>query len=400
MAPNKLPSMGFAKRQIEAQVEYGFFTSRAFELVCEHCIEDEDLARFASRLGPIGTCTFCGRNEVLGTDVGTLFRYMSCCLRAEWDDPLNEVGWDQGWDPFVTILDSDDLLSDLDDPLRHPDLRTLFVTSFDHNWCQRGPYRLEHSTMLTLSWEHFAKSVRTRHRYLFLRRGTDHEDDELVPPADMLDAIAQAIHNAPHRMLTKLATGTPLIRARVHDPGEVITSAENLGSPPPGSARANRMSPVGIPMFYATDSSEAALAEVRPTDGQVVTWGEFTTTRDLWCLDLTQARPIPSIFDPSGSISRTWLRFLANFSDEVSKPAGVSPEIDYIPTQVVTEYVRDVLRSSTGEPIMAIKYSSAALLGAVCWVFFVGPEGCGDLDVARSTDLLLLDRASLSSRNL
>jgi hypothetical protein len=43
---------------------------------------------------------------------------------------------------------------------------------------------------------------------------------------------------------------------------------------------------------------------------------------------------------------------LARFAADLSEPATEErSEVDYIQTQVVTEYVRDVLRSTTGEPI-------------------------------------------------
>ena len=61
--------------------------------------------------------------------------YMAECLGAEWDDPINEVGWDHGFDDFVKIIDSDDLLWELDGPLGNEDLHMEFLSAFDHQWC-------------------------------------------------------------------------------------------------------------------------------------------------------------------------------------------------------------------------------------------------------------------------
>jgi hypothetical protein len=306
-----------------------------------------------------------------------------------------KVGWDHGWDSGVRIYDSDDLLGLLEEPLSHPDLREAFIDAFEHEWCQRGPYRLEHWHMLKLSWERFAHLVRSRHRYLFLLdQGTD--DDELVSPARMLEAVAQAIHNTPWRMLRRVPAGTPLFRARAHNEAEKPARAVDLGSPPPASARPNRMSPAGISMFYGAEDAGLAEAEVRAGPGDVVTSGRWTTTRDLWCLDLRLAEPIPSLFDMTARSSRPWLRFLAHFAVDLSKPASaVTAEVDYVPTQIVTEYVRDVLRTPSGEAVAAVAYTSAVQPDKTCWVVFAGPEECVDDEERHGRALLRLDRSTV-----
>ena len=92
---------------MEEQDESGFRSDRYFDDVCDQYIGDAALAIFVSRNGPIAEYGFCRRTDAPGMGVGELFLYMAGCLAAEWDDPVNEVGWDKGYDSFVTIVDSD-----------------------------------------------------------------------------------------------------------------------------------------------------------------------------------------------------------------------------------------------------------------------------------------------------
>ena len=196
-------------------------------------------------------------------------------------------------------------------------------------------------------------------------------------------------------MLRRLSAGTSFVRARPHDPATVLTSACDLGSPPPGAAGANRMSPAGVSMFYGADDAELAAMEVRPLRGQAVTSARWALTRDAWCLDLTQAEPIPSVFDMTARIARPWLRFLAEFAADLSKLVA-APEVDYLPTQIVTAYVRDELRSTTtGDPIDAIIYASSIDPSKRCWVVFAEPHQCADPAQATDRHLLVLDPTSI-----
>ena len=185
------------------------------------------------------------------------------------------------------------------------------------------------------------------------------------------------------------------MRARAHDANEILNTAKELGSPPPACAEYNRMSGVGISMFYGAESEDTALAEIRSNSNQAVTVGSWTPTREIVYLDLLAARPIPSIFDMNERINRTWLRFLAGFADDLARPINVKDRgLEYIPTQIVTEYIRDHLKTEDGRYIDAIRYGSATEEGGVCWVVFAGPDDCGD-EGGGSEPLLVLDPNSV-----
>ena len=371
---------GHVKRWMEEQDESGFRTDRYFDDVCEHCIGDPALALFVSRCGPILQCDFCSRTDVLGIGVGDLFHYMAGCIAAEWDDPINEVGWERGWDPSVRVYGSDELLGLADEPLENKDLYWEFVSAFQHDWCQRSPYRLEHAEMLLHSWARFAEVTKKRTRFLFERKpaGAGSSGDDLLDPAEVLEAIGTAITNADWRMVGK-TTDVQIFRARAHPVSEDHTSRVALGTPPATRAGNNRMSPAGIPMFYGAESAETAIAEIRPQRADAVTIGEWSPARELVYLDLMGARPIPSIFDMSARRDRTWLRFLASFADDLAVPVTEEDAfLEYVPIQIITEDIRDHLRAPDGRAFDAIRYQSAAdAVGGVCWVVFAEQQDCG-----------------------
>jgi hypothetical protein len=105
--------------------------------------------------------------------------------------------------------------------------------------------------------------------------------------------------------------------------------------------------------------------------------GTWTTARRLRFLDLVDV-DIPTLFDVVGKRQRPWRLFLKGFADDVSKPARPAiPDgaaVDYVSTQVFTEYVRHVLGG--GDPVLGIRYRSAVRPEGVSWVLFVSADGC------------------------
>lgn len=388
--------MGAWRELLEEQEANGFSTNRSSDNVCRLCIDDPALADYVAR-DPISTCDFCGSTNKLGMAVGDLFRYMNECLKAEWDDPINMVAWERGFVPSPSgLFDSDDLLSMVDEPLLHEDLRQEFIIAFDRMWCQQNPYRLEHSKVLIHSWLEFAEVVRTNRRFLTPLDTTAHDpmDDELLPTGKVLGAVGDAIQRSDQRVL-KRSADLRITRARVHESSEILDTAQTLGSPPSSRAKHNRMSGEGISMFYGAEDADTAIAEIRSNSNQVVTVGSWTPTCELVYLDLLAAQPIPSIFDADERSYRTELRFLIGFADDLARPIDVEDRgLEYIPTQIVTEYIRDHLKTSDGHQIDAIRYGSALDEQGVCWVVFAGPDDCGD-EGDNSEPLLVLDPNSV-----
>ncbi|WPX17187.1 RES family NAD+ phosphorylase [Pseudomonas sp. 10S4] len=160
----------------------------------------------------------------------------------------------------------------------------------------------------------------------------------------------------------------------------------------------NRMSPVGIPMFYGAFDLNTAIREIYEPDnakGKKVASGEFTALRNLRVVDLSKSLPIPSLFDPKLQTLRNYYRFMNNFINDFTKPIERSDRAhaEYVPTQVVTEYFRHVYRTGDGAQIDGIIYPSSKT-GQKAIVIFADSAACIDAEETQGSGALLrLDRA-------
>jgi hypothetical protein len=132
-------------------------------------------------------------------------------------------------------------------------------------------------------------------------------------------------------------------------------------------------------MFYGAADETTAIAEVWPPGkrNKHLTVGSFVAAQPMTLLDLTLMKPIPSFYDTAHQDERTELRFLAQFATDLSQPVDQNgrEHIDYVPTQIVTEYFRRVFV----QKVDGIVYSSCQNEGGRSCVLFVENDGCRDV---------------------
>ncbi len=169
--------------------------------------------------------------------------------------------------------------------------------------------------------------------------------------------------------------GLIIQRARAWKNDQPWNSPEELGPPPTDKAsQPNRMSPAGIPMFYGSEDSKTAVLETASRPG-TFTVGKFETNRPIVLLDISSVPPLPSIFemipDSLEVDPRRAIEFLAHISEEISKPITRDghQHIEYVPTQVVTEFIR-AQQLLEWRAIDGIKYESARNPGHSSYVLF------------------------------
>jgi hypothetical protein len=154
------------------------------------------------------------------------------------------------------------------------------------------------------------------------------------------------------------------------------------------------MSPAGISMFYGCDDIATVIAEIGShTSKRFAVVGEFETTRPLRMVDLTNM-PEPNYFDPTRRTEFHDLRFIHDFARDLSAPVVLDgrEHIDYVPTQVVTEYMRWL----PSFVIDGILYRSSQNEEACC-VIFCGPEGCAETGKETDKTLLRFRRESVKN---
>lgn len=219
---------------------------------------------------------------------------------------------------------------------------------------------------LGYSWTSFAQAVKHRSRFHFRARPRTRSYDDRVSPHEMLPFLARLVRR--HRMLRKLLAHSAVVRVR---PGAHAQSVADLGPPPAAGVPAGRMNPAGIPYFYGSMDQATALAEARPKQGELATVGNWVLARDIYVLDLTRGLDAPSIFSGRWS-EHDLVHFIYSFVDEISKPVehDGSEHIEYVPTQVISEFFAQSFKYANGRRLDGIIFPSALVHGAKNLVLF------------------------------
>ena len=120
--------------------------------------------------------------------------------------------------------------------------------------------------------------------------------------------------------------------------------AIQIGSPPSVDAIPGRMNAGGISVFYGALSEKTCVAELRPRVGGLAVLGRFRVIRDLRLLDFTKFNEHflnESVFSANHDLRESKLAFLQEIGEIIGKPIQPHEELlDYVPTQVLAEYLR------------------------------------------------------------
>lgn len=364
--------------------------------MCLDCIWNEGLrAQVAPHLTELA-CTFCGREATDGAPIAADFEALMYPVmdairflyeRSEeslfWSDDVTRryTSWEVAQE-ICTWEVSDRVLEAVLDVIT-PD-----------EW-NKDPGTLPRNVALYYAWHDFCEKVKHETRFVFLsipEEHSDHPDD--FTTREILDKLMEIVQA--REILTKIPTGTIFYRGRMVDDAKTTGyDASTLGSPPRDKASANRMSPAGISMFYGCDDIATVVAEISShTERHFAIIGAFETIRPLHVVDLAALPEIPSVFDLKGRQHYFELLFLWSFGRDLSKSVVLDgrEHIEYVPTQVVTEYMRWLPNTT----IDGILYGSAQNGGTSC-VIFCGPEGCADEGQETDTAILRLKGGSLQA---
>ena len=354
------------------------------ELVCDGCFDDSGILAFIDKNSLTGQCSFCGANSSTARVAAfdQIVEHIETSLYQEFDDAANWLYHENSDGGYIgENFDTYELLFnvvEIELSLIGGDeiMGRLVAKLPQHLWCEKDPFGLNDFEVARFSWSHFCNVVKYRQRYFFSNY-LNVPDREIYSPATTLEKIFEYAEN--YGLFVTLQSETQLFRARYQECGVQLQSAQDLGPPPEEKAiRANRMSPAGVSMFYAGEGEETAIRETADGPGPFVL-GIFETKRPAVILDLTKIPPVPSIFEEIPETMefrpRQVLGFLNHVVDEMSRPIERDDRvhIEYVPTQVVTEFIRSQVLFG-GTPIDGIKYPSAVHPGRSCYVLFANQD--------------------------
>lgn len=376
--------MGYWKDRMIRQQEQGWDYVDDGLHVCAECFEDEAIKRFIEQNTSEKECSYCEEcsEKPIAASMNSVLEVIGSAVAYGYEDPANSLPVEGGEYVFST-MDIDEVLDEIGWPTQSDAVADEIRESFSGRaWVRKNFFGLHEDDQLRYGWDDFVEAVKHQTRYLFTMPISDKDEHTLddIPPHKMLDEIGNVIGAV--ELLREMKAGTKWFRARIHNPEESYSTASELGTVPKDKAvYPNRMSPAGIPMFYGAEDKATAIAETYlPKDGRkaVATVATFQIARDIIVLDLTNLPSMPSAFDEASRHLRPAISFLEDFVEELTRPIAKDgrEHIDYVPTQIVTEYFRHVYRTPSGEPVKGIVYSSSRNSEGICCVLFFGNDDC------------------------
>lgn len=379
--------VGHLKGYVE-EIESRGFGETGDRAVCLDCIHDDTLREETRPHLTEMVCSFCGTSagDAAEPIAASFEAFMSIVVEAVkfrfmsveeagliYDE---EVGaYLGGW-----IFDSDEVAETVcEGYVTYEVLDAIREVIVQQSWSNAHISESPPDKALTWGWEAFCNKVKHESRFVFLSTGEEssgHPDD--FTAASLLRRLEKIIFD--NGILLEVPAGQVYWRGRLaDDPDRVdqFKTAAALGSPPKERASNSRMSPAGISMFYGSKDVETVVAEIGAhSTRRYAVVGAFETARDMTLLNLADLPPVPSLFRAKGRGMRYYeLKFLRSFAADLGKPIIIDgrEHIEYVPTQVVTEYLRYVPEFN----VDGILFRSAQNGGVNC-VLFCNSDGCVD----------------------
>lgn len=350
------------------------------EDVCAACVGISDLRKLIREYdGPRG-CDFCGRSLAPTMPLGELAEFIGERMGEFYGRAVDQLPYEsreggyQAWheDTYDLLFDTIGLDLPRDDGTL---ARAIADEIGDDAWCDYDWLALEPDESLRFSWDRFCEIVKHERRFFFHNVGAGgRSDPDSRSPLEFLQEVAELV--VEQGLVTTEPKGFSMYRARGRQGREKHTTPAALGPPPPQYAtQSNRMNPPGVSMMYGADRISLAIAETR---AKRVSVGKFETLRSIRLLDLANLPELPGFFSQAGRMERLTLAFLHQFSDLILQPVAGDDRthVEYIPTQVFTEFLRD-FRFSGGR-IDGVRYRSATGLRGTNVVLFAAPEDVVD----------------------
>lgn len=346
--------------------------------VCPDCVEDEYLKDVIRDNACRRECDYCNRRtrKHSTVPVADIMESIGNAVFTWFDNPEEAGGfWDSEDNNYYGIdaINTREMLESI--PLEcneqlFEDIAEAFVYDQWVETANGSIYGSHPHELMSYAWERFTEIVKHESRYFFQQTSSsiENEEDEdpfarqeKYNPANFLPTLGKLAIKL--RLLSTLPISETLFRARQKKEGEFFDlNAKELGAAPLKNASAGRMNPAGISYMYLAFEQETALTEVRQSNQLLQTAiGRFETQREIQVLDLTNPPEKPSIFDVQRHDELVGLFFIDEFVKEIIKLVvkDGSEHIEYVPSQVVSEYFALVFCLQNGKRLDGIKYPSA-----------------------------------------
>lgn len=346
----------------------------AAPFMCGRCAGDPDLRGFVESRAVSRTCDFCSRATRVDSAASAdeVVEYVAERLATEYEDAAEQVPYETREGGYqADVRTSIEILWEVGLSTGSEGAFQYIADNLpDLSWVERDYFSLHPFQTLRYGWDGFCEQVKHRTRHLFFEPSDPDEfaQHDEIRPDQMLEALVRLIERA--GLVRQLTAGTKLYRVRAHSATTSYSTLAELGPPPRERAvLPNRMSPAGIPMLYCAEDVETAVRETirRRTTRTHYTVAEMVVDTDLTIVDLVSLPKRRGVFAPDLSREeRAGINFLHAFVGDLAKPIRRDgrEHVEYVPTQVVTEYLKLRFRSD-GQAMLGVRYPSAKVNGGV-----------------------------------
>ena len=363
--------------ELEEEQQRGYSLPVTEKQICSHHFFDKYLNKHIISNGHDGVCSYCKRQEKvlslsdfityvgdeLANYLGNIDNENLYLASSFYDDADEQIPGIKRYGPYAVpdnktiyedareVMEDFNLISNSEE-LNNDIENCLHV----NNWIKRDPFGMELHEELSLSWKEFCRLVQNNRRYTFFKSPL-FEDPTIKGEYGLSDILTELGHMVP--LLDKeLPAGEIVYRCRPENSDNPVEVFKDITSAPPNLAKANRMSPTGISMFYGSFDKATPIKEILSYSSEnipkYIYEGTFQVIKPLHVVDLYS---IDSSFWMPNSQEHL---FLDRFHNEISKPANSNnPEIDYVPSQIFTEYLRYLCKNKEGSNYDGIVFKSA-----------------------------------------
>ncbi len=331
--------------------------------VCSDCIEEDDLRNLILAEGDSGECDYCRETgqcfqiSSISEQVNEVFERFY--RRTDESNPEEEYGR-RNESGYLFMRDGQDIVeairelvetsevvaSDIQKVLEFENSDSeLYKLGVETEYASESFYEefgISDSGLIK-QWNEMQDSLKIENRFF------NSEVEELFSLLfDDLDKLQALIGK---QLLVNAGPDTDfdtVYRARSFQSDDGLYEAikhpdKQLGPPPSALAKAGRMNPFGISVFYGAKSPEVALAEVRPPVGSRVAIAEFTIIKSILLLDLSvldATSVIGSYFDPEFVERKQRVIFLEELGKHIAEPVLPDHEkFEYLTTQFIADYL-------------------------------------------------------------
>jgi hypothetical protein len=370
------------------------------DVICQECIEDRGLRECLRSEGSEATCSLCG-NENISVTIVELAAIIDPVLRQHFmhGEFVRRYGpgdddryWEeqQGIDLSSVLqellgqlLDCQDALIDALIDADPSDPRDGEDPFYDETvFYEEIPVYVGH---LYDEWNAISQELRTERRF-FSDRAREFFDwlfdgvEELrFYQREVVDFSDDAERAQPKEfgVIHEWRQGESVFRGRRVDTTDsyatlLLNPKRELAPPPSVHARAGRMNPQGVPIFYGALDEPTCLAEMRSSIGSYIVTACFQTCKPLRILDFARLDKATwdgkelSFFQTDFEEQVARRKFRRRLHRLISQPVAIGDESEYLITQVLAEYLAHV-RSQTFDGLL---FASAQRDGGTNVVLF------------------------------